>query len=226
MRRNNVSSWWNGARYRAYAPVYDWLAWPLEPGRGEAMEALAPRASERTLVLGCGTGLDVKHLPVETPVTLVDAVPAMVRRARRRAAARGMTGRARVADARALPFGEDTFDLVLLHSFLSVVSDPVAALRETARVLAPGGRVSIYDKFVPAGTQPACLRRALNPLARLFVSDFLCRLEPMLAAVGYEKLGHRRVGLGGIYSATIVRQTGEAASSQAGSRRTVAPAAP
>jgi ubiquinone/menaquinone biosynthesis C-methylase UbiE len=205
MRPNKVPSWWNRARYRAYAPVYDWLAWPLEPGRREAMEALAPRPSERTLVLGCGTGLDVRHLPVETPVTLVDAVPSMVRRARRRAAARGMTERARVADARALPFGQNAFDLVLLHSFLSVAAAPVAALRETARVLAPGGRVSIYDKFVPVGTQPSWLRRALNPLAQLFVSDFLCRLEPMLAAAEYEKEAHRRVGLAGVYSATIAR---------------------
>ena len=46
-----------------------------------------------------------------------------------------------------------------------MVPDPVACLTETARVVAPGGSVLIFDKFLlPA--QRAPLRRLINPLLR------------------------------------------------------------
>lgn len=205
MNCTEVAHWWNRVRYRAYAPVYDWLAWPMERGRKRAVRALAPEAGARILLVGGGTGADLQYLPPAARITVLDAVPAMVRRAKARADALGMNVEARVGDARALPFDENAFDLVLLHLFLSVVSDPAAVLHETARVLRRGGRVSIYDKFVPPGTTASLFRRALNPLARILVSDFMRRLEPMLAETGFEKEAHRQVGRWGLYTATVAR---------------------
>lgn len=205
----SVVHWWNRVRYRVYAPVYDGLAWPMERGRRRAIEWLAPTTDDRILLLGCGTGLDLEYLPTGAQIAALDAVPAMVRRTKTRARKLNRTVDARIGDARALPFDDDTFDLVLLHLFLSVVGDPEAVLVETERVLAPGGRVSIYDKFVPEGTTPSLLRRALNPAARVLFSDFTRRLEPMLPGTDFEIVAHRDAGLGGLYTATTMRLRGE-----------------
>ena len=46
-----------------------------------------------------------------------------------------------LADGMALPFGNDSFDLVLSHAVIEHVADAPLYLRECARVLAPGGHV-------------------------------------------------------------------------------------
>ncbi|WP_263808601.1 class I SAM-dependent methyltransferase [Salinibacter sp.] len=198
--------WWNRTRYRLYAPVYDALAWPMACGRQRALRWLDPPPDARILLSGCGTGLDLAHLPPETQVTALDAVPAMVRRTKARAQTLGRAVDAHVGDAHALPFEDDSFDVVLLHLLLSVLPDPGAVLAEAARVLAPGGRISIYDKFLPPETPPSLLRRALNPAARVLVSDFNRRLWPMLAGTNLEVVAHRKAGLWGLYTATIARE--------------------
>ncbi len=204
---SDLFHWWNRARYRLYAPVYDWLAWPMERGRKRVIESLAFTGDDCILLLGCGTGLDLKYLPPKVEVTALDAVPAMIRRTNARAKKLGVEVDTRVGDARALPFNDERFDIVLLHLFLSVVSDPEAVIAETARVLAPAGRVSIYDKFVPEGESPSLLRRALNPTARLLVSDLTCRVEPMVSDTGLEIVDRWDVALGGVYSASFARRT-------------------
>jgi SAM-dependent methyltransferase len=48
-------------------------------------------------------------------------------------------------DAYALPFDDDTFDVVHAHQTLQHVADPVAVLREMRRVAKPGGVVAARD---------------------------------------------------------------------------------
>lgn len=50
-----------------------------------------------------------------------------------------------VADAHALEFPDDTFDVVHAHQVLQHVGDPVQALREMRRVCRPGGVVAVRD---------------------------------------------------------------------------------
>jgi SAM-dependent methyltransferase len=51
--------------------------------------------------------------------------------------------RALVADAHALPFESEAFDAVLLFHTLTYAEQPARALHECARVLRPGGRLSL-----------------------------------------------------------------------------------
>ena len=75
-------------------------------------------------------------------VDLLDLVPVHVDQARRRAEAGSVTVQCVVGDARALPWGDETFDVVLLMGALYHLqdrADRLACLAEAHRVLKPGG---------------------------------------------------------------------------------------
>lgn len=199
-----VEEWWNRTRYRLYAPIYEWVARPLRAGRRRAIERLELGPTDRILILGSGPGVDLEYLPRASRVTAIDAAPEMVERTAQTADDLGRNVGVQVDDAQDLSLPDDSYDAVLLHLVLSVVPDPQAVASETARVLAPGGRVSIFDKFVPEGEEPSLLRRALNPIARFLFSDLTRSLESILAGTGLEA-GTREPALGGLYTVTIAR---------------------
>ncbi|WP_226013547.1 class I SAM-dependent methyltransferase [Halomicrobium salinisoli] len=201
------SNWWNRVRYGAYAPVYDLFARPFESGRRYAIEWVDPHPDDRILVLGCGTGRALEHLPAGASITAIDVSEAMVRRTRSRAESLGLDVDVRVGDAQSLPFEDGSFDVILLHLIVSVVPEPKALVAEAARVLAPDGRISIYDKFVAEGERPSLVRRAANPVARLLFADLNRRLEPLAADAGIEFEG-RDSFLGGLYTVTVARPAG------------------
>ena len=94
-----------------------------------------PPPGESGLDFGCGTGRYLEWLHAKgLRVTGVDASPDMIMVARRRLAGAGARGRAFVADAGSLPFGADSFDLVVAVTSLEFMQTPEAALREMARV--------------------------------------------------------------------------------------------
>lgn len=174
---------WNRIRYGWTTPLYDAIVRPIASGRRRAIELLAPRGGERILIVGCGTGLDLELLPHDAIITAVDLTPQMVERARERARRLGMKVDAREMDAAHLDFAADSFDVVLLHLILAVVPDPASTALEAARVLRPGGRVSIFDKFL-RGERPSLLRRALNLVTNIVATDVTRRVEPLLAPTG------------------------------------------
>ena len=202
-----LSNWWTRRRYRLYAPVYDLAARPLERGRRRAIDRLDLDPGDRVLIPGCGTGSDLPYLPEDVEVTALDLTPVMVHRTANRADSLAVDVDALIGDAQRLPVAADTVDAVLLHLVLSVVPDPGAVAAETARVLAPDGQVSIYDKFVPDDEDPSLLRRALNPVTRALFSDITRQLGPLLAATDLEP-GPRESVLGGIYTVTVAEPGG------------------
>ncbi|HEX7808561.1 MAG TPA: class I SAM-dependent methyltransferase, partial [Thermoanaerobaculia bacterium] len=132
---------WNRLRYTLYVPVYDLVARRLARGRRRSIALLNVQPDERVLIVGCGTGLDLEILPRDAAITAIDLTPAMVTKTLERAAELGMTIDARVMDASALEFADETFDCVVLHLILAVVPDPYTTAREAARVVRRGGRV-------------------------------------------------------------------------------------
>jgi phosphatidylethanolamine/phosphatidyl-N-methylethanolamine N-methyltransferase len=83
-------------------------------------------------------------------------------------------------DAQQLDLPDASFDAALLHLILAIVPDPLACLRETARVVRPGGRVAVFDKFVADGERPSLLRRAANVLAEPLATDLTRALGELL----------------------------------------------
>ena len=143
--------------YSLWSPFYDRLIGlaPFRKGRGKAHERLAIKAGERVLLVGVGTGIDLPLLPVGVDAVGVDLSPLMLDRARNRLPIEGRQIKLLEADAQAMPFADATFDAALLSLVLSVVPDGSACLAETIRLLKPGARAVVFDKFLPAGTRPS-----------------------------------------------------------------------
>lgn len=148
--------------------------------RSRSVGALRLNAGERVLDLACGPGVNVDRLafPVgdDGEVVCVDYSAGMVGRARRRIERRD-DDRATVVrgNAGSLPFRDGSFDAA--YSSLSVSAMPNAedALRETYRVLRPGGRVVVLDAQ-PYQDGPG---RLLNPVVNRF-SRWLTNWRPDL----------------------------------------------
>ncbi len=210
---------WNRLRYTLYAPVYDLAVAHLplfRRGRRRSLALAAFRPGERVLLVAAGTGLDLAFLPAGVEVVATDLTPAMVRRLRARARALGRPVAAEVMDAAHLAYPDASFDGVVLHLALAVVPDPVAVIREAARVLRPGGRVAVFDKFLPDGAAPSALRRAAAAVARLIATDLNRQLGPLLRAAGLREVRREPVGLGGAF--VVARADREASGCQAGGR--------
>lgn len=107
------------------------------------------RPGMRLLDVGCGPGsitLDLAQLVAPGEVVGLENTEAPLVAARQAAAERGdTTTRFMIGDAQALPFPDASFDLSHAHQVLQHLGDPVAALREMARVTRPGGWVAARD---------------------------------------------------------------------------------
>lgn len=105
----------------------------------------APRAGERLLDVGCGTGIVARtfapHVGERGRVTGLDLNDDMLAVARSVSAGIQPAIEWRQGDAAALPFADGAFDIVTCQYSMQFFPDVSAALREMHRVLAPGGRV-------------------------------------------------------------------------------------
>ncbi len=98
------------------------------------------------LDLGCGTGVVTrriaKNLTKDVKVTGVDISAKLLDKARELSNGELMWQQ---CDGVALPFEDEVFDLIVMHTLLTHVPDPVAVLKEANRVLASGGKIVIFD---------------------------------------------------------------------------------
>lgn len=170
-------------RYTLWAPLYDSIA-AFPAHRRRSLALLGPVPGEEVLILGAGTGADLPYIPADVRLTAIDITPAMLERLRQRAAALEKPVEALVMDGQALDLPAERFDAVILHLILAVIPDPIACIREAERVLKPGGRIVIFDKFIPDDEQPSLVRRMGNLVANLLFSDITRKLGPLVAATG------------------------------------------
>lgn len=117
------------------------------PWADALVELSTPRPGERVLDVGCGTGVVARRMAAavgpDGEVVGLDANEGMLEVAR--AAAEDLTPAIewRRGDAADLPFDDARFDVVGCQQVLQFVSDPVAVLRETRRVLDADGRLAL-----------------------------------------------------------------------------------
>lgn len=98
------------------------------------------------LDIGCGFGsitCDFADILSEGHVTGIDAADSAIKEGIKLANQRQLSNcDFRVADATALPFADESFDVVHAHQVLLHLPDPVAVLKEMRRVLKPNGIIA------------------------------------------------------------------------------------
>lgn len=115
----------------------------------------------RHLDVGCGAGMAAALSATRgAAVSGIDAAEAMLAIARERTP----DGDFRQGDIEALPFADNSFDLVTGFNAFQYAGDPAQALRDASRVAKPGGLIVIMTWGEPAGMEASSLVAALKPL--------------------------------------------------------------
>lgn len=165
--------------YGASRHVYDWTRKYFLFGRDTVIDKLLEAPWDTLLEVGAGTGRNLRELQQRRPGARyagVDASDEMLQHIRDRypwvELARGFAEDFDLAQ----PLGARP-DRILFSYSLSMVRDPVAALRNARSALAPGGKVYVVD-FADLASVP-------SPLRRVFVDGWLQRfhVNPLDAAM-------------------------------------------
>ena len=175
---------WNRIRYTLYQPFYDLAGNYFNKYRKLSIEALNLRPTDKILIVGAGTGLDLNYLDQQKNITAIDITSSMVADLMGKAEELHLPVEALVMDGHALEFSDSTFDVVILHLIVAVIPDPDRCLSEVRRVLKPKGRFTIMDKFIPPNGQVSFIRRLLNPFTNFFFSDITRDANPLLDKAG------------------------------------------
>ncbi len=157
--------------YDRLAPRYDRGAAVLECFLGRYRKRLLQRARGRVLEVGIGTGRNLPYYPPGCRITGIDLSPEMLRRAEALAARLGRDVTLLPMDAEELSFPAGTFDTVVSSLTLCTVIDPIRALCEMARVIAPGGRIFLLEH---GRSSHLWLSRLLDRWAPLRVARYGC----------------------------------------------------
>jgi SAM-dependent methyltransferase len=130
------------------------------------VEAARPGPDDTALDVACGPGIILSALaPHVREATGIDMTPAMLERARKLAADKGLSNVAwRQGDVYSLPYDDGSFTIVVTRFSFHHFLDPAAVLREMVRVCAPRGRVVVVDDY--ASEDPA-KAAAFNRLEKL-----------------------------------------------------------
>jgi len=114
-------------------------------------EALDLRAGSKVLDVAAGNGnISLAAARRWCDVVATDYVPALLDRARERAAAERLAIEFREADAEALPFADGSFDVVVSTFGVMFTADHGRAARELLRVCKPGGKIGLAN-WTPEG---------------------------------------------------------------------------
>lgn len=145
------------------------------------VDSLGLSAGSRVLEVGCGTGRFAVALASRgLHVDAIDASPGMVSATQERARQEGLDAvlRCRQADVQRLDFDQEQFQLVVALGVVPWVPDPSGAVREMARVLAPGGHLLL------SADNRQRLTYLLDPRLHPLLEPARAALRARLAAAG------------------------------------------
>jgi ubiquinone/menaquinone biosynthesis C-methylase UbiE len=133
-------------KYDRFAQWYDVAEGvPDLLGIRKLRQRVLQQACGKVLEVAVGTGKNLPYYPHECRIIAVDLSGEMLNIARKRAVKLSMNVSFLLADAEALPFSEKSFDTVVSSLSTCTFPDPVAALREMARVCRTDGKIVLLE---------------------------------------------------------------------------------
>jgi ubiquinone/menaquinone biosynthesis C-methylase UbiE len=168
---------------RAFAFGYDWfLSQAEQAGLRDMRRELLSEARGRCVEIGAGTGLNLDLWPDDLErLVMTEPDPHMSKRLRRRVDESTRAVDVVEAPGERLPFEDDSFDTAALTLVLCTVPDPAAALREAARVLAPGGRLLFLEHVRARDPKLARWQDRLHGVWYLFGDGCHCNRDTLAA---------------------------------------------
>jgi SAM-dependent methyltransferase len=144
---------------------YERVAAGLLPAAAVVVDHASPRAGERVLDIGCGSG-NATLLAAERGAHAIGVDPAerLLEVGRAQAAGRGLEVEFVAASAEALPVADDAVDVVVSVFGVIFASDPARAVAEIARVIRPRGRIA-FSAWIPSGPVFEVLRMRREAMA-------------------------------------------------------------
>jgi demethylmenaquinone methyltransferase/2-methoxy-6-polyprenyl-1,4-benzoquinol methylase len=142
-----------GPTYDRYARL---LSFGQDPRWRRFLVSRIPSSATRVADVASGTAAVAIELAQAVPsrtVAGVDQSPEMLAAGRARIARAGLADRIELREGRAesLPFADGEFDALTFTYLLRYVDDPVATMRELARVVRPGGVIAMQEFGLPRG---------------------------------------------------------------------------
>ncbi|MEZ5330973.1 MAG: methyltransferase domain-containing protein [Thermoanaerobaculia bacterium] len=186
--------------FRFWLPVYDLFAWPIAGVYRAAVRRIAPVPGRAVLDLCTGTGeIALRCVRAGADVTGADVTPAMLAAARRKDRAGAV--RWRLADGRALPWPDASFDVVSVSLALHDMPFRVRAevLAEAARVARE--KVVVLDYEMPL-RRPwrGLVTRLLALYETAYFPDFVRRGMPAVLEAADLPPVERRVVWRGLFA--------------------------
>ena len=193
-----------------WAWLYDPLVSILALGQGRAVREMTADLADvqpgsQVLDVGCGTGdltmVARRRAGLTGAACGIDPAPEMIAVARRKAAKAGVEIDYRIGVAEAIPFPDQSFDVILSSLMMHHLPADLkrSGLAEMRRVLAPGGRLLVVDlvrptsgagRFVMALLMHGGLTVGVQDLAGLMEEAGLTGVE--MGGTKYRVLGYAR----------------------------------
>lgn len=164
----------------------------------EYLDLLDLYTVQEILVLGCGTGVEVRELLAHTDfkgnVTAVDISSNLIKSGKSALTAEAPNANVEwvVADAQSTNLPERKFDLIMATTLISHVPDPAAVLGEIERLIKPDGTAVIFDgdyATMTYGTADANYGREMDEkiISGLIANPRIMRSMPrMLRSCGFK----------------------------------------
>jgi ubiquinone/menaquinone biosynthesis C-methylase UbiE len=168
---------------RVFAAGYDTaFARTERAGLAQQRARVVSAAHGRTLELGAGTGLNLRHYPAGgIELTLTEPESPMFARLAQRVLTERPDAQVLRASAEQLPFANASFDTVIATLVLCTVRDQAAALAEVRRVLRPGGTLRFLEHVRSDGARVARVQDLIQPLWIHIGHGCHCNLDTLSA---------------------------------------------
>lgn len=153
------------APHSLFARIYDLFMVPNDRfGLRHQRARLCADATGRVLEIAIGTGLNIPHYEKAELVIGIDNHRGMLRRAIRRTWEADVAVDLVAADARRLPFPDESFDTVVVGFSLCTIPDPAAVLSEMARVTNADGSLRFLEHVRSPRSRMARFQDRFHPV--------------------------------------------------------------